>query len=208
MRSDRLLSARTTGLILKHWEQGPDGGFAPEPYDDGGRVMTIGWGHAVRMTDRIIPPIDEARAELLLADDLRTVELFLAGLVPRDAPQCVWDALVCLTFNVGVGHLDRAPRTLAAIRSGSPLAIGRAVLQWHFQRGRSLAGLLRRRTEECALALGRDDHAILAIREQLAGLSSSTVIALKPAALLSLAAGRAVQIDTDCTPVGRIALNR
>lgn len=191
MRSlPRTLAAQPRDLILRHWEQGPGGGYAAQPYDDGGGIMTIGWGHRISISDRIIPPLDAAGAERLLAADIDVAAIWADAHVPADAPPAFFDAVVLLAFNAGIGKLDRAPHTLAAIRSGDTLQFARMVLQWRFQKGRPLAGLIRRRAEEVTHAFGRTPAAVLAVRETLGGLSSSAVIAMKPLHLLSLAAGR------------------
>lgn len=186
----RRVSARARNLILKHWERGPDGGFAAMPYDAGDGKKTIAWGHVIRLTDRIIPPIDEACAERLFSADLGDVEVYLSALIPPAAPQCLFDAAGCLAFNVGIGDIDHGLRTKAALRAADPMAFARVAPEWRFSVGQPKAGLVRRRAEEAALTLGRSDEAILAIRRTLDALRSSAVLGLSPAVLLNLAAGR------------------
>lgn len=196
----RRVSQRARKLILKHWERGPDGGFAAEPYDAGDGRKTIGWGHVIRLQDCIIPPIDEARAQALFDADVGDVEVYISALMPPAAPQRLFDAACCLTFNVGIDHVDHGQRTKAAIRAADPMAFARVCPEWRLSRGQPMAGLVRRRAEEAALALGRSDEAILRIRETLGGFSSAGVLGLSPTALLNLSAGQTIHATAPADP--------
>ena len=59
--------------LLKHYEQGPDGGFAPSIYRCSTGHRTIGWGHRLQPSERFPQPFSEADAERLLAADVARV---------------------------------------------------------------------------------------------------------------------------------------
>jgi lysozyme len=89
--------------LLKLWEKGPKGSFAKEIYICSGGKKTIGYGHVVKKSDSIAPPIDSIAAEELLILDIKTSENAVNFLVKVELTQNQFDALVCFTFNVGVG---------------------------------------------------------------------------------------------------------
>lgn len=100
-------SARGQAL-LKSFELGPPGnrapeGYAPNPYRCPAGKLTIGWGHVIRMTDRLAPPLDAVRAQQLFDDDVAPTAIYVrAACGPAALTQCRFDALVCFCFNVGV----------------------------------------------------------------------------------------------------------
>jgi lysozyme len=133
--------------ILKHYEQGPRGGFAARPYDDGVGVMTIGWGHAILKGEHF-EEIDEYEAEELLRQDVRRFEAAVNNLgVPITQDQ--FDALLCLAYNIGVGAFAGSS-VARCVRIGDMPKAGAHFEDW-VKGGsplKTLLGLVRRRKVE------------------------------------------------------------
>lgn len=94
----------SSALILIHeFEQGPQGGMASVPYRDPADRWTIGWGHLIRDAERFDKPLTVAQADALLRSDLERFATGVNGRVTVPLTQAMFDALVCFTFNVGLG---------------------------------------------------------------------------------------------------------
>ena len=144
--------------LLKEFEQGPNGGFAPEPYRCFAGFPTVGWGHRLEPSDRLTYPLTEAQAEALLKKDALRIADGIARVIPVRLTQSMIDALISLAFNIGAGAF--AGSTLAAcLRAGLYTAAADQFLRWNRAKnpktGRKepLAGLTRRREAERALFL-------------------------------------------------------
>lgn len=157
--------------ILKHYEQGPGGGYAPYWYDDGAGNLTIGWGHLMRTDDRhlIGTPMTEAEADALLMKDAQHAINDVNEGLTRPVPQGVFDALCSFDFNVGRGR----PTSLACkgrdgllfLKNGHPSTLLRLTnagkfaeaaeqfLLWTKSGGVVMHGLERRRKTERHLYL-------------------------------------------------------
>jgi len=102
--SKKIMRISQKGIeLLKHWEQGPKGGFAKIQYKCSSGKNTIGYGHVINKNDTIIQPIDKNQAEALLNKDVKIFENAVNLLVTSPLSQNQFDALVCFAFNVGVG---------------------------------------------------------------------------------------------------------
>jgi lysozyme len=148
-------SAACYGLI-KEFEQGPKGGFAPDPYRCPAGKETIGWGHVITDRDRITPPLTEADAHALLVADVARVADAVSRAVRGPLDQCRFDALVSLAYNIGIGAF-LGSTLLAQLNAGCVLAAADQFKRWdkstvHGQKVR-LAGLSRRRAIEAELFL-------------------------------------------------------
>lgn len=94
----------SNALALIHmFEQGPQGGMASVPYRDPADRWTIGWGHLIRDAERFDKPLTAAQADALLRSDLERFATGVNGRVTVPLTQSMFDALVCFTFNVGLG---------------------------------------------------------------------------------------------------------
>lgn len=80
---------------------------------------TIGYGHKIRPTDKLDPPISHARALSLLIADLAPIEIYLTAVLPN-IPQCQFDALCSFAYNLGIGALDGS--TLLRLRKAGDVA--------------------------------------------------------------------------------------
>lgn len=128
-------------------------GFSATPYRCPAGKLTIGFGHVVKMTDRIVPPITRAQADALLADDLAPVEIYLTGVLP-DIPQGQFDALASFAYNAGLNALDKST-LLKRVKAGDVPGAVAQFARWVHAHVKDvqiiLPGLVTRRAAEAAL---------------------------------------------------------
>jgi len=91
--------------LLKEFERGPNGSYAPTPYRCPSGHLTIGWGHVIRPSDRFFHPLSEAEADDLLHLDVLAAVGYVGAAIGVNVPltQSMIDALACFAFNVGQG---------------------------------------------------------------------------------------------------------
>lgn len=144
--------------LLKTYEQGPDGGFAPSVYRCPAGHKTIGWGHRLQPSERFQQPISFAEAENLLRRDLLTVGGWIGVSVRVPLTKSMMDALACFVFNVGYAAF-RGSTLYAALNTGQYEAAANELLKWDKARNpktgqkERLTGLTRRRQAERELFL-------------------------------------------------------
>lgn len=112
------------------------------------RVWTIGYGS----TGPHVSPgmtITEAQAEELLLEDLDRFEDAVAKAAPA-ATQNQFDAMVSLAFNIGIGAFLKSS-VLRHHKAGDHVSAASAFGMWVKAKGKTLPGLVRRRSEEAAL---------------------------------------------------------
>lgn len=126
-------------------------------YDDGGGVLTIGYGHTKGVQQGDVCTVEEAEAWL---DE----ELGEAGQIVNDAVKVTllqhqFDACASLTYNIGRGKAGVADG-FAVLKNGQPSTLLRAInadqhgaaitqfLRWNKDNGQVLRGLLARRAGE------------------------------------------------------------
>jgi lysozyme len=152
-------------------------GFRNRPYLCPAHIWTIGYGHVLYQEQIRLPvvrteikPAAMIRKEMPLKDEDNRVwtkqeinELFAQDVatfergVLRLVPGCVgrqgsFDALVSISFNFGLGNLQRSTIRMKANR-GDWEGAADAFLMWTKGGGRVLPGLVRRRKDERALFL-------------------------------------------------------
>lgn len=135
------------GLVLiKRFE-----GFSATPYVCPANIWTIGYGHVIFAHEReSLTQVDEAQAEQLLIQDVRIAERAVKNLISLQLRQNQFDALVCFTFNLGSGTLQRS--TLRrVINRGDENTVASQWMRFVWAGGRRLSGLVRRREAELAL---------------------------------------------------------
>jgi len=132
-------------------------------YDDGGGVLTIGYGHTgpeVKTGDKI----SAAQAETFLRADLLRFESTANAAIKVAVTQNQYDMFISILFNVGSGKEGMAdgiielkvggPSTLLAkLNAGDYLGAGAEFIKWHKDGGKRLKGLLRRRVREISIWL-------------------------------------------------------
>ena len=136
--------------LLKHWEQGPQGGFAATTYKCPGNKNTIGWGHVIKVTDNITPPITLAQAESLLRSDVEWACEAVNKWVRLELTQNQFDALVCFVFNVGATNF-KSSTLLAVLNQGRLDLVPAQFIRWNKSNGKVIKGLTNRRIAEVLL---------------------------------------------------------
>lgn len=126
--------------VLKDLEE-----FRLVAYDDGGGVWTIGYGH----TEGVRPgdTIDEAKAEMLLVQDLEPAEREVNTSVKVKLTQSMYDALVLFVFNVGVKAF-RDSQLLNFLNQKNYFKVPEQLCRWRYDGGKEVRGLIRRRLRE------------------------------------------------------------
>jgi lysozyme len=112
-------------------------------------IWTIGYGHTGHdVTPRMT--ITQPQAEALLAHDIETSVNFVKRVVKVGLNQWQFDALVDLTFNIGVGNFLRST-VLKLINAGKFPQAGMHFADWSMIAGKFSKGLNRRRLTEAEL---------------------------------------------------------
>lgn len=152
-------------------------GYRTRPYLCPAHIWTIGYGHVLyqdqirlpmaRVPDKDIPMIrkemplkpednrvwSKQEIEELFAQDVASFERGVLRLIPGIVGrQGSFDALVSISYNFGLGNLQRSSIRMKANR-GEWEAAAEAFMQWTKGGGKELPGLVRRRKAERALFL-------------------------------------------------------
>lgn len=112
-------------------------------------IWTNGYGH----TGPDVTPgmvITQAQADALLARDLERFEAGVARLVKVPLNQNQFDALVCFSFNLGLGALQGST-LLRLLNAGDYAGAAAQFPRWNKAGGKELPGLTRRRAAEQSL---------------------------------------------------------
>lgn len=148
--------------MIKHHE-----GVRLRPYRCPALLWTVGVGHVcdpthigVKLEDRknleipvgwgrtfTVPEIEE-----LLHRDLANFERGVERLCPTGLTQPRFDALVSISFNFGLGNLQRSSIRMRHNR-GDYEGAAEAFMMWTKAGGKELPGLVKRRNDERALYL-------------------------------------------------------
>lgn len=130
--------------LIKSFEQIRYIAYKPTPND----VWTLGYGHTAGVQEGDI--CDDPQADAWLLHDTAGA----CAEVDQDATVSLtddeFDALVCLTFNIGRGAF-RGSTLLKKLNAGDYQGAAQQFLVWDKQAGKELAGLDRRRAAEEAL---------------------------------------------------------
>lgn len=127
-------------------------GFRAHAYRDAVGVWTIGYGH----TSGVRPGMSVTRGEALrlLQHDAHTAANAVRRHVRVPINQYEFDALVSLTYNIGVGGFASST-VLRELNRGHRYRAGLAFLMWNKGGGRVLLGLSRRRRAERGMFRGK-----------------------------------------------------
>ena len=151
-------------------------GYRNKPYKCSAKIWTVGWGHAMYADQLRLPNVRTETYAGMIRDDYQLkpednrvwskeelVEIFKNDLasfergVLRLVPGVVgrqgsFDALVSISFNFGLGNLQRSTIRMRANR-GDWEGAADAFRAWTKGGGRVLPGLVKRREAEIALFL-------------------------------------------------------
>lgn len=137
--------------LIKHFE-----GLYLKAYNDGGGVITIGYGHTgLKHNDGTVylgRRITEQEAEDLLRYDMNVFERRVVSLVTVPLNDDEFDALVSFDFNTG--GLDKST-LLRKLNKEDRLGSADELMRWTKDNGKVLVGLVRRRKSERLLFLGK-----------------------------------------------------
>lgn len=119
-------------------------------YKDGGSVLTIGVGHTGKDV-HAGQTISQFEADELLEMDLEDHDItpLLGGC---QTSQNQFDAMTSLAFNIGMERF-RNSTVLKRHKLGNFIGAANAFLLWHFDNGKPVEGLSRRREAERKLYL-------------------------------------------------------
>lgn len=131
--------------LIKKYE-----GFRADAYLCPAGVPTIGYGHTtnVKMGDHIT----EDGADRLLSQDIMTAEKTVNGIA--GLMQSQFDALVSFVYNVGVAAFRSSTLYRKVAANPMDATIRAEFLRWTKANGRTLPGLVARRTAEANLYAG------------------------------------------------------
>jgi lysozyme len=160
------------GIHLMHYFEG----YRNKPYKCSAKIWTVGWGHAMYADQLRLPNVRTETYTGMIRDDYQLkpednrvwskeelVEIFKNDLasfergVLRLVPGCVsrqgsFDALVSISYNFGLGNLQRSTIRMRANR-GDWEGAAEAFRVWVKGGGKVLPGLVKRREAEIALFL-------------------------------------------------------
>ena len=136
--------------------------FVNAPYLDSARVWTIGYGSTYYPNGKPVTgrdkPITREYAETIqrhvIATDFEPVinELLEKEIASGFITQNMYDAILSLTYNIGVNGFKRSS-VLKLLKQGDKHNAGNAFLLWNMSGGKVLRGLVRRRERERKLFL-------------------------------------------------------
>lgn len=138
--------------LIKEFES-----FRKTPYLCAAGVPTIGWGttrypdkKAVTLADK---DITEAVGDMYLHHDLTAFENAINKALTIPIQQCQFDACISLCYNIGQGNFASSTLVKMLNAGTAPDLIAPQFLRWDKAKGKSLAGLTRRRKAEMNLFL-------------------------------------------------------
>ena len=148
--------------LIKHHE-----GVRNKPYRCPAKLWTIGVGHVLYPSQATLPLDKRDSVELrpednrtftaeevngILRSDLSRFEQGVSKYISVPLTQGMFDALVCFSFNVGLGTLQRS--TLRAkLNRGDKEGAAEELMKYCMAGGKILKGLQTRRSDERAMFL-------------------------------------------------------
>lgn len=130
-------------------------GVCTAPYRDSGGVWTFGIGHTrfdgAPWPENMAKGVDRPLEEIfkLFADKIKSYEDDVNKAITVPITQEQFDALV--SFHYNTGSIDHAALTRAINRGASNETITADFMQWVHDNGRTVFGLVKRRTKEAKL---------------------------------------------------------
>lgn len=145
----RKIGAR--GLALMHEFEGCRLEAYPDPGSRDGNPWTIGWGSTGPDIKRGTVWTQE-QADARFEQDINTKYAPAVDKLLGDVPttQNQFDAMVCLTYNIGINAFSRST-VLRLHKAGDFQGAARAFLMWNKNDGKVMRGLTRRRLAESDL---------------------------------------------------------
>lgn len=114
-------------------------------YQDGGGILTIGWGHTEGVTAGMT--CTQIQADAWFTQDVANVSKIVNGLVPQTINSNQFSACVSLAYNIGTGNFASST-LLKLLRAGDLAGASAQFVRWDHVAGQVNDGLLKRRTAE------------------------------------------------------------
>ena len=124
-----------------------------EAYKCSAGVWTIGYGHTKGVEEGMT--ITKDQAEEMLLEELVEYEKAVEEAVHNQLDQCMFDALVSWTYNLGPTNLNNSTM-LKVLNAGEYDEVPAQIKRWNKAGGKVLEGLIRRREAEALLFEGKD----------------------------------------------------
>ena len=124
-----------------------------EAYQCSAGVWTIGYGHTKGVEEGMT--ITKDQAEQMLLEELVEYEVAVEEAVDNQLDQCMFDALVSWTYNLGPTNLNNSTM-LKVLNAGEYDEVPAQIKRWNKAGGKVLQGLIRRREAEALLFEGKD----------------------------------------------------
>ena len=124
-----------------------------EAYKCSAGVWTIGYGHTKGVEEGMT--ITKDQAEEMLLEELVEYEKAVEEAVHNQLDQCMFDALVSWTYNLGPTNLNSSTM-LKVLNAGQYDEVPAQMKRWNKAGGKVLEGLVRRREAEALLFEGKD----------------------------------------------------
>ena len=134
--------------FIKAWE-----GLRLKAYDDGGGVLTIGYGHTKQVQSG--DECTQAQADAWLAADIDEAWYGIDGYIHVTLAQHEMDAITSLALNCGVAAISRST-LLSRLNNSDFGSAAEEFLRWNRDNGKIIAGLTKRRRAERAMFLDAD----------------------------------------------------
>ena len=128
-------------------------GLELNAYQCAAGVWTIGYGHTKGAFEG--QTIQKAEADEMLVLEMEEYEKAVNDAVTISIDQCMFDALVSWTYNLGPSNLN-ASTMLKVLNSGDYDGVPEQIKRWNKAGGKVLEGLIRRREAEALLFEGKD----------------------------------------------------
>lgn len=113
-------------------------------------VWTIGYGHTDAVYEGMEIPKEEA--EYMFEFDLKEFKKRLVPFVKVQVTKGQFIAIMSLAFNIGINAFKNST-LLRKLNAGLDVSASDEFLRWNKAGGKVIAGLTRRRTEECRMFL-------------------------------------------------------
>lgn len=137
--------------VIKYYE-----GVKKQPYRCPAGLWTIGVGHLIgdgsSLPDSWNRTFTIEEVDALLAQDVARFERGVSRLCPVPMAQGVFDSLVCFSFNLGLGTLQRST-VRQKINRGDKEGAAKSLLKYNKAGGKVMQGLTNRRKSEVTLML-------------------------------------------------------
>lgn len=123
-------------------------GFSHKAYPDTGGVWTIGYGYTRGVKPGMF--VTKERALELFLKNVAVFEECINNAVLVELTQNQFDALVSLTYNIGV-QAFKTSTLLKILNTGDYKSVPAQIKRWNKDNGKVIAGLVSRRAEEAKL---------------------------------------------------------